>query len=306
MKTACITTVCTDDRFQYYIPIFLYSAKRAYPNYPVLIYLRGRLDDCVRDAVRAIPYKGYRILENQFLDYPHRLSMCNALRFVLGEKDFPSCDVVYFTDIDFIITPHKPALADFYYDKMKEIGQPCLAARGPITGFHRPEICAEWNKEFTRIAAGVYGVMYPDYFKATKKAREKYRNILHQGASDEYDRHPAASYREYDEVMLYRILKDSGLKTPRHKYAYINKEKANSHYRSIHIGDFKTQFRKRFKSMSKMMRILSPANAKYFQDMDMDKSWKKISGAMCEKQKSIHKEIRRIRKHCIKRGKMGV
>jgi len=309
MKTACITTVCTDDRFQYYIPMFIHTCKRAYPEYPVKVFLRGRLDDITRSAISLIPYKGYTVEENFGKDFPHRVSSCNSIRFILGKDHFPKCDIVYFTDVDFLICNHVPLqpLADFYWNKMEAMGQPCLAARGPISGIKRPEVCESWDGKFTRIAAGVFGVKYPDYFDATKKARRFYEEVLKSGRCDGHDNHAAASYREYDEVMLCRILKDSKLKIPKSKYRYVNGEVANSHYRSIHVGDFKTRFRRRFKSMSKMCRILSRDCVRYFDQMDMfDKRWKKIADICMLVDKDIDKEIRRIRKHCKKRAQRGL
>ena len=121
----------------------------------------------------------------------------------------------------------------------KKIKSPCAVLRGAIKKPSRPKITAIWDWDFTRIAGGHIMLKNPEWFEKTAAARILYRSILLSGTHDEFDNHPSCSYREYDEVMFYRICKKSGIEMPTEKNCFLNGKYFNAKYRDIHLGDFK-------------------------------------------------------------------
>ena len=123
------------------------------------------------------------------------------------------------------------------------------------------------------------------------------------GDHDMLDNIPSCSYRDYGEVMLYRICKVSGLSTPGHKDCYANGEKADPHYRQIHVGDFK--FKKRPRSLNKMGRILPLQNIFDYLRLKDDTNWKRIVSLVTKNNKQIADLMNKVDVHVRKRMAMA-
>lgn len=96
----CLTTVI-DEAYEDYLPLFLYCAMKAYPDYEVRIFRRGQT-----------PFEG-------FPEYPYNTI---ALRFVVPKEYYHGMDWVYVTDIDMMIMPEPVALHGFHLNEMHETG----------------------------------------------------------------------------------------------------------------------------------------------------------------------------------------
>ncbi len=301
--STCLTTVVSADDFQYYIPMFIYTAKRAYPDYGVKIFLRGKINKQVRGILNDMKKlrmcnTDFQILENQFLDYPNRTSICNTLRHLLPEEQFKGFDFVYITDIDFLIFKHEPSLERYFHKRMSETGLPYASFRGPYTRPRRFKINKiGWRRSFTRIADGTLMLKNPQWFKKTKDARAIYNRIVKKGTSDRFDNHKAASYREYNEVMLYRICLMSKLRTPKRRNKFANGKRYNRLYRDIHLGDFKFN---RGSSIKRMTSYMKKENVANFIELEKDEAWLKIS-KVCEQNKVIKNMLKKLRHSVAKR-----
>ena len=299
----CLTTVVSDDLFQYYIPLFVYTAKKAYPNYGVKIFLRGRLNKHVRKLLNDMkklrmcnPH--FQVYEDYFLKYPKRISICNTLRHLLPADKFEKYDYLYITDIDFLIFRHEPTLGRYFQKRIEKTKLPYASFRGPYTRPRRPQITpAGWKGKYSRIADGTLMLKIPQWFNKTRGARNVYNRIVKKGRNDEFDFHPAASYREYNEVMLYRICVMSGIKTPKKKNRFVNGERYDRNYRDIHLGDFK--FR-RGSNPKRMDSLITKENIKHFKDLEKDETWLKIS-KVCEQNKTIKSMLGKLRHYVRKR-----
>lgn len=284
----CISTCVSSDSYQYYIPLFIYSLKRAYPDYGIKIFLRGKLNPDVREALKFIDGE-YDIYEDIFLSYPTHKSTCNTLRHLLPEKWFKGYDYLYITDIDFIFFHHDPTLGRYFQKRIQENKQPYATFKGPARIPRRFK--HGWVGNFTRVADGTLMLKIPKWFEKTYIQRKKYRKLIKADKHDNYDHHRPCTYREYNEVMLYRIIINSGMKTPKRRRTFVSGKKYNVLYRDIHIGDFKYR---RGNSNRRMRRFMHYKNAKDFKRLEKDPVWKKIC-EICERNKTIRKNMKRLR-----------
>ena len=287
----CITTVCSNDHYSYYLPMFVYTAQRAYPEYHVKVFVRGYLNDVVKNTLKMVKGGNYTIVENVFKKYPDRTSVCNTLRHLIPQEHFEGFDYVYITDIDFLLFRHSPTLGEYFAHIIKKTGQPYASFRGPLGKPYRPYINATgWKGNFTRIADGTLMLKTPEWFNMTNKARSLYAKLVRNSKHDTFDKIIPASYREYNEVMLYRICKLSKIKTPTKRRKFLDGSAYNDNYRDIHLGDMKFNYTKRLK------RKLTNENEKNFKALEKDTTWIALS-EICSQCSVVKKSLHYLRKY---------
>lgn len=298
MKRLAIATIVSDDQFQYYAPLFSFCAHKAYPDAKIKIFVCGELDPDSR------PFINGKVYENMFPNYKIGSSTYNALRQLIPAKHFEGCDYLYPTDADFLIFKQKISHMDYYADMVDKIQQPIACARGPLRGMNSTRLDEYgWTGHRKRIAAGCLMLKIPEWFDATREARQYYRTLVKFGKKDKFDPMPVASYREFDEVMIYRICKMSGIRTPDRKDHFLNGEKMNAIYRDIHLGDFK--FKKRYNNPNKMKRILRNRNVKNYLSLQNDPEWQKVVDYVSGKSETIKRVLRKADKYVAKRLTQG-
>lgn len=148
---------------------------------------------------------------------------------VINKEPFkPSCqrflkkidsDYVHVTDADIFILPHEKTHKE-YYSQFAVKGASYL--RGATEGSGK-----EWIGDLSRIAGGHVG-FFPEYYERTEKLRSEYGQLTIE------------DYREFDEVMLCRILRRAGYQIPEIPYTFPNGEKWDTRYRDLHLHDFAT------------------------------------------------------------------
>jgi len=128
----------------------------------------------------------------------------------------PKFDYVHITDIDTLVLPHEKSHLEYYSEHV------CKGAcylRG-FKGKH-----GKWTGDKTRICGGQFGA-FPEFYEKTKWIRGYFRINHFQ------------NYRQWDEVMLYHILKDGDYPIPEETYTFPDGENWDKEYRDLHIGDF--------------------------------------------------------------------
>jgi len=299
VNKTCVTSVVHGTDFQYYIPLFLYTLNVAYPEYDAQIFLTEELDAEVTKIVDTIKHDNNKILLNKFDVKCMRKNSSNALRHLIPEANLSGYKYWHPTDIDFLIFRQEMTHIDYYKHIMKKTCQPYAGARGPINGIRRLDVSpAGWVGDYQRIAAGCFAAKIPEWFDKTRKSREKYMKIFAEDTHDEYDNQKPGSYREYDEVMLFRIVRESNMVFPKKKDCFVYGKKMNAKYRSIHLGDFK--FNKRWKNTERMKRILTQNNIEAFVRLEKDPKWLEISAA-CSSNTFVGDMLHRLRHHVRKR-----
>ena len=303
MSKVLITTVCSADEFSYYIPMFIYSVKRAYPAYYVKIFVTGELPPDIKNFLPRLKQMcnyNWEILENQFSEVPKmRTYLNNALRHFVPDEHYAGYDYGYITDVDFLIFRHKPTLKQHFERLIIKCKTPYVSARGPYRKPRRKNITRHgWIKKFKRVISGRVFFKVPEYLDKTKKQRDAYYRRILKDEHDSWDTHKPGSYREYDEVMFNRILKESGLRTPRKPAKTVCGLPIGSTYRDIHLGDFK--FDKRAHATGKLKKRIRDENINHFRKMENEAAWKEVVAVCCKNDK-IREVMRRLRKHVTER-----
>lgn len=288
----CVASVCSADDYQYYLPTFIYTLKRAYPDYYVKIFLKGKLSDKCRKILKSLDNQNWSVIENFCINYPNRISVCNTLRHLLPPKEFKNFTHLYITDVDFLIFNHPAkSLGMYFVTKLQATGLPYASFKGPKYRPRRVYINQNgWRGPYTRIADGQLMLKIPEWWEATAKARKKYNKIVKYGKYDEIDKHPSCSYREYNEIMLYRICRISGLKIPVKHKRFLDGTKMRLAYRDIHLGDFKFS-RRNFK-----YGWIAPENFVNFQELERENNWLDLLDAIGDSG-YVNKMIRKTRKY---------
>lgn len=133
-------------------------------------------------------------------------------RFLLNPGD----EYIHITDIDILVLPHEKTHFE-YYSQYETQGACYL--RGAVVGSGR-----KWEGEDARICGGHVG-FFPEYYEKTEKIRTSLIGSSQGG-------------REFDEVILCRMMRDSGYKIPEKPYTFPNGEPWDKEYRDLHLGDF--------------------------------------------------------------------
>ena len=296
MSKICFTSVCTDDTYQFFIPLFVYSTHKAYPDAGVRIFLKGELKNATKEALRKIPKGDWKIKEKCFSRYPDSYSITNSLRFLVSRKDFVGYNYIFVRDIDFLIFRHKVSHEAYFSRRMKNL--PYSGVRGPYIHPRRYQINRRgWKGNFTRVAGGTFAFKNPDWYDKTEKMLRHYRHNLKRGIPDRDDNNKPCSYREYDEVMLYRIIKGSGLLTPRRKGKDAYGKSMAKIYRDIHLGDFN----KDKHGYRRLAQRVSVECLRQFVELEKDETWREIRKIVSLKSGTIREVMRRLGKHVKRR-----
>ncbi len=199
--TICISTV-VDKTYMAYAPMFVWCCKQVYPSYDIKLFLR---DPCPYDLTGAevIPL---------FEKFPRYVYNSIALRFVVPPKYYEGYDHVYVGDIDIMIMPERIALDEFHRNEMVTTG---LSYSNSLRNIHH--YCGYQSVSGLHFAS-------KHWFDQTEEQRAIYYRLLERGL--------IGLYREYDGLMLYRMIEKSGLKLPA-------KLKLKKRHHGIHLGNFR-------------------------------------------------------------------
>lgn len=101
-EKVCLTTYVWGDKYQLYIPIAVFSIKKMYPEYDIIIFLHGKLNEQLRYVLEKLNlYEKITIKENTYSDCPKMNTYkAKAFRWVLWDSSFLEYDYIYVIDID--------------------------------------------------------------------------------------------------------------------------------------------------------------------------------------------------------------
>lgn len=108
----CIFVVIFGEAYQDYLPLYIRSIHRAYPDYHVLAYTDRPLTAGVRAQLEILrPLGPFRVREGAFAEYPQlRGQGAKSLRWLTWDDTFADYAAVYIGDVDFFICREDPPL----------------------------------------------------------------------------------------------------------------------------------------------------------------------------------------------------
>ena len=202
----CISTFVSKEYYHQYIPFYIYSIKKTYPDYFVKIFVKEKLDRRAMNNIKLIEsakdseitLKGFEVIEDFFSVFPNDANgnIAKGLRWCLPGSLFKGFEYVYIGDIDVFVLPERKDLLSFHLDQ-------ALYFKLPYSNCIRPENPYRMS--------GLHFVS-EEYFKIVEDTQKRFiEYILSSGLKN--FRNPYSGHQD-NEYMLFRLIIESGLKLP--------------------------------------------------------------------------------------------
>lgn len=110
-KECLLTTFISGEKYQSFIPLLVYSCKRAYPEYDIMLFLHEPLKKEIYDLLNATNLLSLVIIKENVFAYDSKMTPVKACsyRWVLWDELFLKYNFIYIIDIDmFYIREPKP------------------------------------------------------------------------------------------------------------------------------------------------------------------------------------------------------
>jgi hypothetical protein len=267
MKKLCIVGYVFGDKYQGFIPLYIYSILKNYPDYSVIIYVDYKLDDNIKKQLSYLRDLGeFEVNENFADQYLNQTKIKDvhgfkkALRWLIFDEKFKKFEAVYIGDVDIFICKETPGL---FEQHMKH----CEVLNLPYSNFLRKQIrvekpnikillkimfkvsfktfinqCKTKNIPLSRLS-GLHFIKTEPYFEKITPLFDKYLNIITGKNRDEYYEQ---KYMLNNESLLYDLIEDSGLglppvspNGPLHDYRDVNSISFRPHH-GVHLGIFRS------------------------------------------------------------------
>ena len=218
-----LTTFVYGEKYQAYIPLLIYSCKKAYPEYDIMLFVYGNLTPNIKEQVVSLQYTNIKIKENCFSDCPKmtpRVSQC--LRWVLWDDSFINYDFIYVVDIDMLYIREPQPLHiqhekhmqvyNLMFDNIRRKHKRNVTKMTTILQRFKYAKFRSWLKFFlgNKIEYRATGLHFIDakkyYGVLRRKKLEYYKEKIYNKGGTRWAMYPN------DEVLLYSILEREGLK----------------------------------------------------------------------------------------------
>jgi hypothetical protein len=194
-----ITTIAGGNLYLNFAAIYIYSLKKAYPNYDIKIYSWDKIPKNISDILKSLDLEDC-LIEKDFYGINKSIKNIKAMRWLYQYKDIKNYDHVFTGDIDFCMIEEKPSLLDQHL-----------------------KFCEMHNLPYSnRVRArsyrlgGLHFYKVQEYYDACGNIIDDFRKKL---INNDYSifRHPNSTLEIYDgdEELLYQIIEKSGLGFPK-------------------------------------------------------------------------------------------
>ncbi len=215
-----IMTAC-NEKYQWYIPLFLRSMQISYPNQKTEISIMGEFCSEVKQICHDNKFN-VELREFPPIDEKSKVACGNyetaAMRFLIDphSKDY---DYYLITDIDILFQPHQHKnIVDQHMMHLIRDNTVCYE-----------NLITEWRGDNPRMP-GIHFVT-KEWWNRTEKTREREKEILLEEGTCDYT---------YDEFMIGRIVLSSGLP--------ITQDKLKMQWKhGIHLGDWRINMHRKNK-----------------------------------------------------------
>jgi MoaA/NifB/PqqE/SkfB family radical SAM enzyme len=239
----CIAAI-VDENMADFIPLFLYTAFKSFPDYDIKVFGRFEDSDVLRNMVDQ--HVGYGFYDSCVLQISHELTEYNntpnvtrSIRFIEFQKYLEKYNYVLFTDIDMLFV-NETDFVNRHTEQMKTDGTECYENWLTIhNGIER--------------LSGVHFIT-KEWWSRTAEQRKLEGEKLKTQSSVDWD---------YDEKMLLRIVTESKLKVS-------PAEKRIWRHHAIHLGDIE------FAIKNRSVYTFSEQKGKAITDYLADKSFADI------------------------------
>lgn len=183
--------------YQKYIPYYIYSISKTYPESVIKIFIDGSLKKEISEALILIKngnIKNFEVIQHysalkEFQHLKIRGGNGKLNRWIIDSHFFSDFDFVYIGDVDILFLPEKISLFDFHKTQMHNLKVP-----------FSNKVRSDFNGNSTKRLTGLHFIKTAEYFKKINPIIEKiknnkeFRNNFFEGI-------------ERDEHFLYRLNK---------------------------------------------------------------------------------------------------
>lgn len=265
MKKMCMVKYAFGDSYQEYIPLFLLSLFKVYPDYGARIYLDRPLLPGIKKNLELFKDYDVTIVEN----YNDNLGLTEkarkfvaigkCVRWLMYDEAFEEYDSVYVGDIDILVCPEEKPMYEEHLRHCETIGKPIsnvmrtsglnkklvpkLVARNVIK-FGIGQSIKYYKDKENRVkkVSGLHFVKTKGYYPQLLRVRDdfiKELNLLAEGKSKKYN---LCSFR--DEMLLYDLMIACGFglleeAEPGYNIAQDGGKYSYRPHHGIHLGTFR-------------------------------------------------------------------
>ncbi len=139
-KNFCITTFVFGEKYQDYIPLFIYSIKMAYPDYNVTVFVHKKLKKNIQEQIDSLRCLGdFKIIDNYYseIDFEAHPQHGKALRWILWDDSFNNYDAIYIGDIDIFYCKEKTSILEQHLIH-------CQTIQKPFSNVKRKSVNRKW------------------------------------------------------------------------------------------------------------------------------------------------------------------
>ncbi len=250
--------------YQGYIPIFLFSLYKHYPDYDAMIYVDGKLGQETKRLISLIPEFGekYKIVLVNKITKTLSPQQMKAYRWLIYDTAFEQYKYLYIGDIDIYICKESVPLHEQH---IKHMNSQKLLYSNIVRYYDAPP---KWIVKYQNIfehrlhipivkiynqffyhkrLSGLHFVNVRAYYQAIKKQRERFFKVYYN--EDIITKLSAFEMKLFsNEALLFHIIKKSRLRLPRQVENNINVLMCNdmkSHnfrpYHGVHFGMWRNQ-----------------------------------------------------------------
>ena len=221
MSKVCLTTFVYGSKYQDFIPLFIYSALKAYPDYYIKLFVYGRLKEKIKQQLKMLETLGdFEVLENQFNDLSISSPLeARTVRWILPYESFQNFDYLYVVDIDIFYIKEPIELHEQHIKHMDFLGLPFSnIIRNYSAKAHSLKLIYQRLRDTgptnfinfvtsgilkSKQLSGLHFIRVNPYFKEVEESRNKLEQLI---STKKYRK----NILNNDEVFLYEMIRDAG------------------------------------------------------------------------------------------------
>ncbi len=261
-KLLISTTV--DEKYQYYIPLFVLCLSQNYPDYDIKLFTHGKICSEVKEALKIAG--DCELVPGVFDGWKKHKYSPISWRFLVPPEHYEGYDYVYITDIDMMIIKERVSLKRFHLNEMEKTG---LCYSNSLR-----------NRKHWKGRKSLTGLHFAkkSWFRKTEKARKHYAKLVKSGTR--------GRKREYDGSLLFKMAKKSGLRPPR-KYRLVRR------HHGIHLGGNYRLFHSKYK----IAKRIDARKVKHWLKLTKTEEYERIY-KLISVDKAIKKQLKWLGVHC--------
>lgn len=268
LKKLCIATHVYGEKYQGFIPMYIYSILKSYPQYSVYIYVdKFLLPDIKQQLVLLENMGDFKVFENcnvksGLINKAYNFShIPMSLRWLEYDSSFEEFEAVYLGDIDIFICKEEPGLYEQHMRHCEYLNLPysnCirnkeskkvksikyLAAFITTCGIRETYKYLISDQKGNKRFSGLHFIQTKEYYTKVLPLIPKYIEELNLVVSKRSKKWNLCMF-DINEIILYELIKESGLKLP--PVAKDGVDSVGSNYNSIsfrphhgiHLGLFR-------------------------------------------------------------------